>query len=110
MDTEAAILWAETLDSIGAAECAAIIADAEISGELNEHWSRLAWIGGLTFGWGKRGALRRQLAEQAALSAAIGTGMKSIERMGTELWAATWRFDYKGATEAGLAELAAAAA
>lgn len=94
MDSEAAILWAETLDSIGAEECAAIIKSAELSGEMHEHWSRLGWIGGLREGSGERGALRRQLAEYCALASALKTGAKSIERMGTSAWRLTWQWDY----------------
>jgi hypothetical protein len=95
LDGEAAILWAETLDSIGAEECAAIIRSAELSGELNEHWSQLGWRGGLRAGSGELGAKRRQLAEYCALGAAIKTGALSIERMGTAAWAMTWQWDYK---------------
>lgn len=106
-ESEQAIEWAETLDSIGGEECAAIIRDATISGELNEHWMRLGWIGGLREGGGERGQLRRQLAETAALGAAIKSGAKSIERMGMGriAWAGTWQFDYRGAAADGIAAL-----
>lgn len=96
---EAKILWAETLDSIGAAECAEIIADAERSGELWQHWSNARYRGGVSEGSGERGELRARIARDAALHAGIATGMRSIERMGSALWASTWRYDYAGAAE-----------